>query len=140
RPGGRSVHSTSPAECLEDRILLATITVTSAADSGGGSLRNALASAASGDTIEFASAINGTPIVLTSGELTISQSLTITGNGAAKTIIDAQHNSRIFSIIGSAGDVEFDGLTLVNGKTTAAGRTSAGGAGGAVFSAATGRL
>src|SRR5689334_1283501 len=77
-----------PAECLEERILLSTITVTSAADSGGGSLRDAIASANPGDTIEFASAINGTPIVLTSGQLTISQSLTITGNGAANTIID----------------------------------------------------
>lgn len=43
-----------------------TITVTSTADSGPGSLRAALAGAASGDTINFA--VTGT-ITLTSGEL-----------------------------------------------------------------------
>jgi hypothetical protein len=43
----------------------ATLTVTNLADSGPGSLRQALADAASGDTIEFSVALNG-PIVLAS--------------------------------------------------------------------------
>ena len=45
----------------------ATITVTSTADSGDGSVRNALANAADGDTID-ATGVSGT-ILLTSGEL-----------------------------------------------------------------------
>jgi hypothetical protein len=39
------------AERLDDRQLLSTLTVTSAADCGAGSLRAAIASAHSGDTI-----------------------------------------------------------------------------------------
>ncbi len=59
----------------------ATLTVTNTNDSDPGSLRQAIADAASGDTIEFdlpASAVIG----LTSGELLIDKSLTISGPGA----------------------------------------------------------
>lgn len=140
RPGSWNLASTVPAECLEERVLLSTITVTSTADSGSGSLRNAIANANSGDTIQFDVSTNGTPIQLTSGELAISSSLTITGNGAANTIIDAQQSSRIFDITSAAGNVTLGGMTLENGKTTAAGRSSAGGAGGAIFSASTATL
>jgi autotransporter-associated beta strand protein len=73
------------------------------------------------DTITFAHSLNGQPIDLSLGELTISQFVTIIGNGAGNTIIDAQQLSRIFDIAGSAGDVTLDGLTLQNGRTTGTG-------------------
>src|SRR5205809_7481221 len=57
----------------------ATITVTSTADNGAGTLREALASAADGDTID-ASGLPGS-IILTSGELLVSNSVTILGPG-----------------------------------------------------------
>jgi len=41
------------------------------------------------DAIVFAPALNGQPLVLTQGQLGISEPLFITGNGAAKTVIDA---------------------------------------------------
>ena len=51
------------------------LTVTSSADSGAGTLRQAILDAAAGDTINFAAGI--TPITLTSAELLINKSLTI---------------------------------------------------------------
>ena len=58
----------------------ATVTVTNGNDSGSGSLRHAILSASSGDTINFAPSIP--TVTLTSGELVIHKNLTITGPGA----------------------------------------------------------
>src|SRR5205814_8893646 len=58
-----------------------TITVTNANDSGPGSLRQALADANDGDTIQFDPALNGQTITLTSGELVVADSITISGPG-----------------------------------------------------------
>ena len=106
----------SCAESLEFRSLLTTFTVTSHADSGAGSLRQAILDAnntAGDDEIVFQSGLNGT-IALTSGQMTISETVEITGNGAANSIIDAQGNSRIFDI--TSGAVSLSGLTLQNGQ------------------------
>ncbi len=109
----------SPTESLELRSLLTTFTVTSLADSGSGSLRQAILDAnsnAGDDEIVFQSGLNGT-ISLTSGQMMISETVEITGNGAANSIIDAQGASRIFEI--SSGAVSLTGLTFQNGQTTA---------------------
>jgi hypothetical protein len=71
-------------EVLEDRTVPSTLTVTSAADSGTGSLRAEIAAAQSGDTINFAPSLAGQTITLTSGELAINKSLTI-GTGRQST-------------------------------------------------------
>lgn len=107
----------SRTESLELRILLTTFTVTSLADSGSGSLRQAILdanSAAGDDEIIFQSGLNGT-ISLSSGQMTISETVEITGHGAANSIIDAQGGSRIFEI--TSGIVSLNGLTLQNGRT-----------------------
>lgn len=105
--------------------------------SGGNlSLREAIGLAngnAGGDTITFAPELDGQPILLTQGQLEIGESVAIQGNGAANTIIDAQQQSRVFSILSSGGDVTFDGLTVTNGKVT-------GGEGGGIWSQSTGAL
>jgi subtilisin family serine protease len=92
----------------------ATITVTSTADSGAGTLRAALASAANGDTID-ASGVTGT-ILLTSGELLVSNNVTILGPGPANLAVDGNATSRAFNISGTA--VTIAGLTITNGKAS----------------------
>ncbi|MCA9054948.1 MAG: hypothetical protein KDA75_14000, partial [Planctomycetaceae bacterium] len=75
------------------------------------------------NTIQFASSLNGTPIALSAGELTLGEGVSIVGNGADQTIIDAQQTSRIFSIFAAANPqsnvFSFDGVTLSNGLTNA---------------------
>jgi hypothetical protein len=93
------------------------------------SLREAisLANANAGhDTITFAPAISGQSINLTLGQLTITDTATITGLGSANTVINGQQLSRIFEITSTAGDVSLDALSITNGKTTAAGASGAG--------------
>ena len=63
-------------------VRASTIPVTNLGDSGPGSLRDALNSAAPGDTVAFQAGLTGT-IPLTSGTLTLSKNVTITGPGAA---------------------------------------------------------
>jgi hypothetical protein len=62
-------------------VSAARLTVTSTADSGAGSLRQALADAVDGDTIQFAPGLYGQTITLTSAELVIDKNITITWPG-----------------------------------------------------------
>src|SRR5262249_46384430 len=70
------------------------IVVTNTNDSGPGSLRQALADANDGDTID-ATGVSGT-ILLTSGELEITHGVTINGPGAASLAVNGNANSRVF--------------------------------------------
>ena len=98
--------------------LAGTLTVTSANDSGAGSLRQALIDAQPGDTIIFRPNFPGT-ILLSSGELVVSNSLTILGPGPLNLRIDAAYNSRVFNI--QAGEVvTLSGLTIMNGSAQGA--------------------
>jgi len=97
-----------------------TQTVTNLADSGAGSLRAAIAAAASGDTINFQPGLTGT-ITLTSGEITIDKTLTITGPGAATLSVDGNLSSRIFNITNGASTVAISGLTFTRARGTSGG-------------------
>ena len=99
-------------ERLEDRTVLSPLIVTSDADSGLGSLRDTIASAPSGSTIEFANNIARDH--LTSGELDISQDLDIEGPGANKLTISGNDASRVFDISGGT-TVTLAGLTIAHG-------------------------
>jgi len=88
------------------------ITVTNTNDSGPGSLRQALSIATDGDTIDFG--VTGT-ITLTSGELLVNDSITITGPGAANVAVDGNTDSRVFHV-GAGKTVGISGLTIVNGN------------------------
>ncbi len=96
----------------------ATITVTSNLDSGAGSLRAAILSAVSGDTIAFGSTAQGT-ITLTGGSIPIDTSLSIVGPGAGSLTLRGS-GDRIFDIgAGSpAIDVTVSGLTFVGGRAS----------------------
>ena len=98
-------------------IQAATITVTNTNDTGTGSLRQALADAVDGDTINFSSSLNGQRITLTSGELLVNKSVTISGPGATMLTVDANHTSRVFDIA-SGKDVTISGLTITNGSAS----------------------
>ena len=105
----------------EDRILLATLTVTSAADSGPGSLRETVAAAASGDTIAFGRALNGQTIALTSGEIPIGINLDIEGPGPQRLTISGSGSSRVFDVTNPSASVTIGGLSIVNGLATVGG-------------------
>ena len=92
-------------------VYFPTITVTNTHDGGAGSLREAITSAAPGDTIIFG--VTGT-IVLTTGELLIEKNLTISGPGAGSLVISGNNASRVFKI--TAGIVSISGLTIQNGN------------------------
>ncbi|WP_440222662.1 right-handed parallel beta-helix repeat-containing protein [Dokdonella sp. MW10] len=111
----------------------ATLTVTTLADSGAGSLRAAItqANAAAGaDTIQFQAGLAGT-IVLTSGQLSVTDSLTITGPGAGVLTIDGNQANRIFAFSNTTQNKTFalSGLTLTRGLMRSGNDDS----GGAVF-------
>src|SRR5207247_9210071 len=91
-----------------------TITITNTNDSGPGSLRQALADANDGDTIEFA--VSGT-IGLTSGELLVVKNITISGPGAENLALNGNAKSTVFHI--APGEtVTITGLTNTNGYTS----------------------
>lgn len=96
-----------------------TITVTNNDDSGPGSLRAAIIAAAAtsgSDTINFAPALNGETIALTTGELSISGiQITIDASALLAGIkISGNSNFRIFSI--DSSNVTLKSLDLFNGK------------------------
>ena len=95
---------------------LAIFTAANANDAGLGSLRAQviLANAAVGaDEIRFG--FSGTPIVLTTGEIAITDELTINGNGSTNTIIDGGGVGRVLNIT-AAVPVTIDGVTIRNGR------------------------
>jgi len=90
------------------------IVVTNTDDSGPGSLRDALAIANDGDTID-ATGVSGT-IFLTSGELQITHNLTINGPGAGSLAVNGNGTSRVFDNI--VRNVTISGLSITNGSVT----------------------
>ena len=101
---------------------MATFTVNNNNDSGLGSLRQAIidANAATGlDTIEFADNLSGQTITLTSGELQITDHLTINGLGADFLTLSGNNTDRVLLIddgdVSNQIDVTIDGLTITEG-------------------------
>jgi hypothetical protein len=122
-------------EPLEDRLLL-SITVNTLIDEADGSLvdgdvslRDAIALAPPGETIDFAPVLTSdgpATIALMHGQLLIEKNLTVHGPGAALLTIDASKNdptptqnkgdgSRVLQVLGAGIDVELVGMTLTGG-------------------------
>ena len=112
----------------------ATFTVSSTADSGPGSLRAAVAAAQTSpgpSLIQFAQGVRGT-IVLTSGAIAISQSLTIAGPGAHRLSISGNDADRVFDIEGSsATNVSISGMKIKHGVASSS--SPHGSSGGAIY-------
>ena len=107
-------------DALEVRALLSSLVVTNTNDSGPGSLRQEIASAASGQTITFSSKLRGQTITLTSGELDINQNLNIDGPGASQLAVSGDDSSEVFNI-GSGATVTISGLTITGGNASVGG-------------------
>jgi hypothetical protein len=108
-------------EALEDRAVPSTFTVLNLADSGDGSLRQAVLAAninPGPDAIDFANGLSGT-IPLTTGQLSITDDLTIDGPGADRLAVSGSHRSRVFGISGGAR-VAISGLTITDGLAVGA--------------------
>ena len=99
---------------------MSTITVTTAADNGNGSLRSAIAIAKSGDTIQFNKDLAGKTIALTSGQLTLNKDLTIDGSDASGLTISGNKASRVF-LLEQKHKAALKNITIANGKTLGAG-------------------
>src|SRR5438105_1094700 len=76
----------------------AVLTVTNTNDSGAGSLRDTIAAASPGDEIQFAGALSGKTIQVTTGQISIDKNLTITGLGANSLALTTYNTGRIFYI------------------------------------------
>jgi hypothetical protein len=94
-----------------------TITVSNGNDSGPGSLRQALAQANDGDTINFDPSVN--IVALTTAELVIAKSITISASPQTVTVQRASGapQFRIFHVI-PGHSVEINGLTISGGHIT----------------------
>src|SRR6185295_1677816 len=100
------------------RVSAATFTVTNLDDSGDGSLRQAILDANANpgaDFIDFQDELTGT-ITLTSGELLVTDDLTINGPGIFAITVSGNNASRVFEIIQTTS-VTISGLTISDGKS-----------------------
>jgi hypothetical protein len=91
----------------------ANITVTNGIDGAPGSLRQALADAHDGDTINFDASITGVSMI--AGELVVDKSVTISGHDANTFVVDAYDRSRVFHITNGA-NVSISGMMIINGQ------------------------
>lgn len=89
----------------------AALSVTTTADAGAGSLRNAVAAAVSGDTISFA--VTGS-IQLSTGEISILNNITIAGPGASQLAVNGGGAGRVFNVAEDT-TVAISGLTITGG-------------------------
>jgi hypothetical protein len=107
-------------EGLEDRTVPATFLVTTTADGGDGSLRDAVGKAnvsAGADVIQFqVPSSNSGVLTLTEGEIAVTDDVSIVGQGMDKTIISGNRQSRIFNVEGAAKvDLALQDMTLYQG-------------------------
>lgn len=99
----------------------ATFTVSSLADSGPGSLRDAItqANASSGEPhlVQFQPGLAGT--IALGSEIRISRSLNVQGPGAHLVTVDGNETTRLFRVQRTTGEprtVSLSGLTLTRGR------------------------
>lgn len=113
--GGATQPKDGPAPCSPN------VVVTTNADSGPGSLRQAIADACSGGTITFDMSQVVSPITLTS-PLVANQELTINGPGASQLTVSGNDEVAVFqTTVASPGVVTLSGLSLTLGSSSGGG-------------------
>jgi uncharacterized repeat protein (TIGR01451 family) len=118
---GKAAALIAAATWLGATAQAATLTVTSTDDSGAGTLRDALANAADSDTID-ATGVSGA-ITLTTGQLSVTNSVTILGPGANILAVNGNYpntTNRVFYISPSL-TVTIAGLSVTNGLADSGG-------------------
>ena len=100
----------------------ATFNVDNLNDAGAGSLRQAIVdanTAAGADTVTFQAGLTGT-ITLTTGQLSITDSVDIQGPGAAALTVSGNSASRVFYLYNGQAiiDVTISGLTITGGNAS----------------------
>ncbi|MHB1133115.1 MAG: choice-of-anchor Q domain-containing protein [Chloroflexota bacterium] len=104
----------------------ASLTVTSSANSGAGSLRQAVADAAPGDTIAFDASLAGQTITLAS-VLYLAKNVTIDGSALATPVTISGNNAvQVFSV-SSGAIANLNGLKITGGAASHGGAISNGG-------------
>ncbi|RMH74241.1 MAG: hemolysin [Cyanobacteria bacterium J007] len=107
---------------------MAILTVTTTADNGTGSLREALQLAQSGDIIQFDSSLANSQITLTSGQLEIwYKDLTIDGTNAPNLTLSGNNQSRVLWMEGVGNSLAVKNLTIADGKITGTEKDGSGG-------------
>ena len=117
-PLTRSLFRLTTALLLAKSISItsaATVTVANSNDSGAGSLRQAILSAVSGDTIQFNADLSGAVIVLTNGHLLLNKSLTINAATLPAGITISGNNSNRVMQISSSSVVNLRNLNIRDG-------------------------
>ena len=95
----------------------ATRVVSNCNDSGSGSLRNVVASALSGDTIDLRG-LSCSRIILTSGQIAIPQAaLTVLGRDRYELTIDGNRSDRVFLHTG-IGTLRLERVSIAYGRRT----------------------
>jgi hypothetical protein len=111
RPSG--VFLASSGGTTQSVVAAHPLTVTTLADAGPGSLREALGLAGPGDAVAFADGLSGT-LTLTSGELAVGTTVSLIGPGAGLLTVDAGYASRVLEVLPGA-TVGVSGLTVSRG-------------------------
>src|SRR5262245_26013114 len=113
----RPARRCPPLEQLEGRLVLSAYHVSTLADAGPGSLRDAVARANTHggvDIIDFQPGLTGT-IALAGGELDITDDVKINGPGADQLTVSGSNLSRVFKV--EPGEtVSISGLTIAGGN------------------------
>ena len=128
--GGRASSRQVAAEVTARRPA-ATVQVTNCDDSGSGSLRDTIASAVSGDTLDLSQLTCSTITLASEGFSVPQDDLTIVGPGASSLVIDGAGAFSQFTHYGN-GTLSLDGITIANGYYDGNGMTYS--AGGCIFS------
>lgn len=96
---------------------MAILTVTNTNDNGPGSLRTAIDTAQTGDTILFSASLANQAITLNS-QLSLLRTITIDGVDAPGLTISGNNAVRVFDITGIGTTVNINNLTIANGRAT----------------------
>ena len=101
--------------------------VTNSADSGPGSLRQAIVDVCAEGTVTFDTSLSGETITLTTGQLTIDKNLTIDGSGLTERVTVSGGGVSRVMWINHGKTVTVDRLVIANGYANAGENDSGGG-------------